>query len=293
MRILFTGGSGFLGTHLIAHFAAQGHEVLNLSRKIGVAANANNIAWSGKRIPDEVGPVDVIINLAGAGIADGRWTDKQKKLLRDSRIFATQACTEFIQRSALKPKLFLSSSGINYYGGFPEADCTEESPAGNDFMGALCAEWEAAAAGSGVRTVWLRTSVVLGSQGGALQKMVTPFKWFVGGPVGSGNQFFPWIHVADFVKMVDWMIYTEGVSGPVNMVAPQQITHREFAKALGKALHRPAFMRLPKAVLKLLFGEMSIVLWGGVKARSKVLPASQFQYPDIDSALSEIFPARK
>lgn len=287
MRILFTGGSGFLGTHLIQRLKSKGHEILNLSRKVGVAKDAKNIVWDGKRIPDEAGPVDVIINLAGASIADSRWTDKYKKLLIDSRVHATKACVDFIKRQEAKPKVFLSSSGINFFGADSSFDLDEDSAPGDDFMAGICKEWEAVSKGSGVRTVQLRTPVVLAKEGGALSRMLTPFKFFVGGPLGNGKQGFPWIHVDDFVGIVEWIVENEKISGPVNMVAPQVITNREFSKALGKAMKRPSFFRLPKAILKLMFGEMSIVLWGGVKARSKVLENSDYKfiYPDIEKAL--------
>lgn len=291
MKYLITGGTGLVGRRLIAGLLADGHEVHNLGRSAG-KAGGNGLfhhQWDGRSIPDSVPAVNVVVNLAGASIGK-RWSETYKQLLVSSRVDATRACADYLKRNPLPGQVFISASGFNYYGDLLEAPVTEVSPPGDSFMAGICRQWEEATAGTAARTVLMRISVVLDKQDGPLAKMLTPYRFFIGGPVGSGKQGFPWIHLDDLVAGIRFVAGNERISGPVNMVAPQAIRQEEFARALGKAMGRPSFVRLPKWVLQLVFGEMSVVLWGGAFVEPKVLKANGFQwkYGEIGGALRQL-----
>ncbi|MEY3442033.1 MAG: hypothetical protein RLZZ519_314 [Bacteroidota bacterium] len=291
MKYLITGGTGLVGRRLIAGLLADGHEVHNLGRGAG-KPGANGLfyhQWDGKSVPDSVPVVDVVVNLAGASIGK-RWNAEYKKLLVSSRVEATTACADYLKRNAKAGQVFISASGFNFYGDFVETPVTEASPAGDSFMSSICQQWEAATAGTAARTVCMRISVVLDKEDGPLAKMLTPYRFFIGGPVGSGKQGFPWIHLDDLVAGIRFIAENGNISGPVNMASPQAIRQNEFAKALGKAMGRPSLFRLPKWVLQMVFGEMSVVLWGGAFVEPKVLKANGFKwkYPDIGSALKQL-----
>lgn len=292
MKILITGGSGFVGSHLIPFLLEKGHEVINLSRskRDGSHPSLVEAQWDGKSIPASLGPVDVVINLAGAGVGDHRWTADYKKKIMQSRLSVTGACKEFIQASAIKPKVFISASGYNFYGDYYQGIKDEADGPGEGFLSGVCQGWEKAAEGAGVRTVLLRTSVVLGKEDGPLAQMLTPFKWFVGGPLGDGKQGFPWIHIRDMVLAIYHCVNNEQIEGPVNMVSPEKIDNRNFAKTLGQTMGRPAIFRLPKWLLNTVFGEMSVILWGGGLVDCRVLNESgyTFQYPKLKPALENL-----
>ncbi len=291
MKYLITGGTGLVGGRLIASLLADGHEVHNLGRGVGKSSKKGLVhhQWDGKAVPDSVPVVDVVVNLAGASIGK-RWNEAYKKLLVSSRVDATTACANYLKKNSKPGQVFISASGFNYYGDFLETPVTESSPAGTSFMSSICQQWEAATAGTSARTVIMRISVVLDKEDGPLAKMLTPYKLFIGGPVGSGKQGFPWIHLDDLVAGIRFLAANDQINGPVNMVAPNAIRQQEFAKALGKAMGRPSFFRLPKWVLELVFGEMSVVLWGGAFVEPKVLKENGFQwkYPEIGNALKQL-----
>ena len=292
MKYLITGGTGLVGAKLIESLLADGHEVHNLGRILGVGEarlGLHRHRWDGNVVPSNVPPVDVVVNLAGASIGK-RWNEPYKKLLVSSRVNATKACVDYLKRNPLPGQTFISASGYNYYGDFVAASVDESSPHGDSFMSGICQQWEAATAGSGARTVMMRISVVLDKDDGPLAKMLTPYKFFIGGPVGSGKQGFPWIHLTDLVRGIRFIAEHPQMQGPVNMVAPQAIQQQEFAIALGKAMHRPSFFRLPKWVLQMVFGEMAVILWGGAFVAPKVLQANGFQwkFPEIDEALKDL-----
>ena len=292
MRYLITGGTGLVGTHLIESLVADGHTVVNLSRspKPSNHPQIQNLGWDGKSIPEGAGEVDVVVNLAGASIAGQKWTEAYKQLLVSSRVDATAACRDYIRAQVNKPKVFISSSGYNYYGTLLEAPVDESAPAGDGFMAEICVRWEEAAQGSGIRTTTLRTSVVLDPNEGPLAKMMTPYKFFVGGPTGSGKQGFPWIHIQDMVGAIRFIADNEEIEGPVNMVAPTYTTAQQFSDALAKVLRRPNFLRLGRGVLELIFGEMSTVLWGGAFVEPAVLKRHGFKWVhmDIEEALRSL-----
>jgi uncharacterized protein len=291
MKYLITGGTGLVGRHLIADLLKDGHEVHNLGRGKGRpgAQGLHHHQWDGKAVPETVPTVDVVVNLAGASVGQ-RWTEKSKAVMVSSRVDATRACADYLKRHSQPGQVFLSASGFNYYGDLLETPVTESSPPGDGFMAEICKQWEAAAQGTPARTVVMRIAVVLDKEDGPLARMLTPYKFFIGGPVGSGKQGFPWIHVEDLVRGIRFLAEKSEISGPVNMVAPQAIQQKEFARTLGKVMGRPSFFRIPKGVLKLVFGDMSVILWGGAFVEPKVLKTHGFQwkYPEIKGALQQL-----
>jgi hypothetical protein len=238
---------------------------------------------------------DAVVNLAGESIGDGRWTPQRKALLRDSRIVPTRSLATAIRATPSPPAVFISASGVGYYGAAGDEPKTETSPPGGDFLAQLCQEWEQEARraeGAATRVVLTRTGTVLERSGGALPKLITAFKLFAGGPMGSGRQYMSWIHRLDWIEMIRWIVETPGVSGPINVTAPNPVRNREFARALGRALKRPSLLPAPAFALKLLLGEMAgpLVLTGQrvIPARAQAL-GYHFRYPEIDIAFRGIF----
>ena len=299
MRIVVTGGTGFLGRALCAALAADGHDVVVLSRFAGgtylnVRHVRTQVIQNRFNAPAaaEIDGADAVINLAGAGIADARWTPARKTLLCESRLSVTHAVVAAIRDAAKPPSVFISGSAIGYYGSDLSATFDESSPAGTDFLAQLCADWERAAheaESERCRVVLLRTGLVLARDGGLLSKVKPPFQFFVGGPTGSGRQWMSWIHRDDWIAMVRWALVTSSVRGPLNAVAPNAATNRDFSTALGKALHRPSLLPLPAFVLRLMFGELAD---GALLASQKVALAQAiqqgfgFRYPDLAAALA-------
>lgn len=316
MKIVIAGGTGFLGRPLAEAYAEGGHDVRVLTRSVPAGESRHDpgtgtpgitrVGWvPGARAPNPrdgwaqaVDDADAVINLAGESIGDQRWTPQRKAQLRDSRIVPTRALARVIAGAAKPPRVLISASGVGYYGPAGDEPKTEDSPAGADFMAALCEDWEAEAKGaaaSGTRVVLLRTGVVIERSGGALAKMIPAFRCFVGGRMGSGRQYMSWIHRHDYLGMVRWIVETPAVEGAVNATAPHPVTNQEFARALGRALKRPSLVPAPSFALKILLGEMAgpLVLTG-----QRVLPARaqahgyEFRYPEIDLAMRGIFGER-
>lgn len=259
MRIVITGGTGFLGSALAESLAARGHDVVVLSRSAGGTYKGVRYATLNAAAA-EIDGADAVVNLAGAGIADTRWTPARKATLLDSRVSITRTVVAACAQAARRPRVLISGSAVGYYGSSLDARFDESSPAGTDFLGQLCAAWEAEARAVeplGVRCVIIRTGLVLGPHGGLLKKMVPPFKMFVGGPVGSGRQWMSWILRDDWVAMVESLLADDTTSGPVNLVGPAPVTNRDFSHALGRALHRPSVMPLPAFVVRTIFGELA------------------------------------
>ncbi len=298
MRIVLAGGTGFLGAPLAAALAADGHEVVILSR---TAAAPRTIVWH----PDgSSGPwaraVDgaaAIVNLAGASIAGHRWTAAHKARIRDSRILATRSLAAAIREAASPPAVLVNGSAVGYYGPRGDEIVTEASPPGDDFLAGVCVDWEreaAAAAGPQTRVVCVRTGLVIERDGGALPQMLLPFRLGVGGPVGSGRQYWPWIHHADWIAVVRWAIDVDALTGAINATAPQPVTNREFARSLGRVMHRPAFMPAPAFALRVILGEMAdaLLLTGQRAVPDRAIKAGfRFKYPALDAALRAIFSA--
>ena len=270
MKVVIAGGTGFLGYPLSARLIADGHDVVVLTRGTAAPSRPRGgrlVSWTpgGDTGPwvREIDGAGALVNLAGESIAGARWTDAQKRRITDSRVQATRSLVGAIRLAGTPPPVFISGSAVGYYGPRGDDVVTEESASGTDFLSRVCVQWEAEAnraAGPGTRIVCLRTGLVLEKDGGALPQMLPPFKFGVGGPVGSGRQYWPWIHRSDWIDLVCWAIRMASATGPVNATAPAPVTNAEFARALGRALHRPAFMPAPAFALRLMLGEMADAL---------------------------------
>jgi hypothetical protein len=252
--------------------------------------------WDGRTAEGWGGLVDgarAVVNLAGSNLAEGRWTAERKKDILQSRLDAGRAVVQAVQRAAHKPPLVIQASAVGYYGPHRDEELVESAPAGSDFLAQVCVEWERSTADLaelGVRQVVIRTGLVLSEQGGSLPRMLMPFRLFVGGPLGSGRQWFSWIHIADEVAALQFLIEAEGVSGPFNLTAPAPLSNRALARLLGQAMGRPAFMPVPAPILRLVFGEMSAVLLEGQRALPHRLLGLgfRFRFPALAEALGDL-----
>jgi uncharacterized protein (TIGR01777 family) len=293
MQVLITGGSGFIGQALCPALLAEGWQVTVVSRDTRAAARKLPAAVRVLADIEGAGGADAVINLAGAPLAGRRWNDDYKQTLRESRLRTTEELMAWMESLTVRPAVLVSGSAIGYYGPSDDTPLAETAPAGGDFSAQLTVDWEAAALPArelGVRTVLLRTGVVLGPGGGALQQLLTPYRMGLGGPIGDGEQWFSWIHLDDIVRLIIWLLGESTVDGPINGTAPEPLRQKDFATALGRALHRPAIIPTPGFALKAAFGEMGQMLIDG----QRVIPARaqgqgfQFLYPDIDSALVQV-----
>jgi uncharacterized protein (TIGR01777 family) len=299
MKIVLAGGSGFLGRALSEHLVGRGHEVVVLTRSghVPPKTGARAVTWypDGSTTPRvwsaEIEGAGAIINLAGAGIAERRWSRRRKEVLRSSRVLATRSLVAAVRAASVKPSVFLQGSAVGFYGNTGDEALDESFPPGADFLGSLCVAWEAEAhpaAALGCRLVFLRTGIALAREGGALKKLIPPFRFFVGGPIASGRQYMSWIHRADWIAMVTWALETPAVSGAVNATAPTPVRNADFSRALGRALHRPSWLRVPAFALRLIVGEMAD---HGLVTGQRVVPKRalelgfQFQYPEIEAAM--------
>ena len=301
MQIVIAGGSGFLGTALAGTLAAEGHDVAVLTRqhskKPSHQPHLSFVPWdpNGHTGPwaKAVDGATAVINLAGESIAAKRWSTAQKQKIRDSRMLATRSLAAAIRQAARPPAAFISGSAVGYYGDRGGETLTEASAPGTDFLAGVAKDWEAAASevASLSRVALVRTGIVLDRRGGALPKMLPPFQMFVGGPLGTGTQYMPWIHKNDWVRMVSWMISAEGARGPLNATSPSPVTNAEFSKALGHALKRPSLLPAPAFALRLALGEMAdALLLSGQRAlpRRATDLGFSFRYSDIDEALASV-----
>jgi uncharacterized protein len=308
MKIVIAGGTGFLGGPLAEMYAEDGHDVRVLSRSLMAGDTRHDpgtgvpgitrVGWkpdgkSGPWAPTIEG-ADAVVNLAGESIADGRWTPQRKAKLRDSRVLPTRSLVTALAAAAKPPAVFISGSAVGYYGPSDSDPKTEASGPGQDFLAQLCEDWEAEArrmTRPETRLVLLRTGIALERSGGALPQMMRPFRFFAGGPIGTGRQYVSWIHRLDWVEIVRWIVQTPEVSGPVNATAPHPVTNRQLARALGRSMRRPSLVPAPAFALKLLLGEMAESILTG----QRVLPARaqemgyHFRYPEIDQAFRGIF----
>jgi uncharacterized protein (TIGR01777 family) len=294
MRILITGGTGFIGQALCPRLVAAGHEVVVLSRQARPRL-PTGVATSVTRLDElDAGGFGGVINLAGEPIGDGRWTPARRKLLLDSRIETTAKLVAWMQRAQQPPAVLVSASAVGYYGEQGEREITEATPPTPGFTHELCAAWEREAdraASLGVRVCIPRIGVVLDRDGGALAKMLPAFRMGAGGRLGSGRHWFPWIHREDMAAILQWLLETPAASGAYNASAPHPVTNDEFTRALGRALGRPTVLPMPAAALKLLFGEMSELLLVSDRMVPKRLLAEgfRFRYPELAVALAAIF----
>jgi uncharacterized protein (TIGR01777 family) len=275
---------------------ADGPHVLRLTR--GGISGDDTIGWdpeAGRIDAPALEGIDAIVHLAGEGIGERRWSDEQKKKILDSRVRGTAVLAAAVASRERKPRVFVSGSAIGYYGSCGNKVLTEESPPGTDFLAQVCVAWEAqtkAASEAGVRTVHARTGIVLDAHGGALAKMLLPFKMGIGGRQGSGKQWMSWVALADQVAAIRHAIDNDAVSGPINIVAPNPVTNADFAHTLGEALHRPTVLPTPLLPLKVRLGSELVesLLLGSQRGKPARLEASgyQFQYPTLDAALHAI-----
>jgi uncharacterized protein (TIGR01777 family) len=297
MRILITGGTGLIGRTLAANMLAGGHEVIVLSRnpdKARLAAGVQVEAWDARTGRDWASLITsdtAIVNLAGESIGEGRWTDQRKDAILSSRINAGKAITEAIQTAAVKPRVLIQSSAVGYYGPRGDEELTEHSTPGHDFQAEVCKAWEASTASiERVRRAVIRSGVVLSLDGGALPRIVQPVRLFVGGSLGSGRQWFSWIHIKDEVKAIRFLIENETLDGVFNLSAPNPLTNSQFTRTLGRLLKRPTIMPVPRLALRLLFGEMATILLDG----QRVIPnhllnqGFEFDFPDAEGALHDL-----
>lgn len=302
MKIVIAGGTGFLGQPLAAALAAAGHTPVLLSRRLDRPSAFRTVAWT----PDgstgpwaaDINGAGAVVNLAGESIAARRWTDKQKHRILDSRVRATASLVAAISTANEPPPTFVSGSAVGYYGPLDDREVTEDSPAGRDFLAQVCVRWETEAmkaTSARTRVVCIRTGIVLARDGGALPRMLLPFWVGAGGPVGSGRQYWPWIHRQDWIDLVRFAIDSPAVNGALNATGPQPLPNREFARALGRAMHRPAVLPTPGFALKLMLGEMAD---GLLLAGQRALPAKatrlgyRFHHETLDQALADIFARR-
>ena len=294
MRVGVTGASGLVGRQLCAFLSTGGHEVVRFVR--GAPRHASERRWDPRDVdrgvdPASVSDLDCVVHLAGAGIADRRWSEARKREIRESRVVGTAALARAIARAKTPPRAFVSSSAIGFYGDRGTEWVDEQSGRGAGFFADICEAWEAAtseARGAGVRTVHLRTGVVLTAAGGALAKMLPAFLFGAGGPIGSGRQGFSWISLDDLLAAIVFAARAQDLAGPVNAVAPEALAQREFARVLGRVVRRPSFAPLPAFVVKILFGEMGErALLEGAFVRPRALGEAgfRFAYPNLEDAL--------
>jgi len=294
MRILVTGGTGFVGQALCPALAAAGHEAVILTRQANAKLPRGARSAATRLEELDAAEFDGVVNLAGAPIGDARWTESRKQLLLDSRVDTTARLVEWMARAKRRPAVLVSASAVGYYGEQGERLITEDTPPTPGFTHDLCAAWEreATKAGElGVRVCVMRIGVVLDKGGGALAKMLPAFRMAAGGRLGSGKHWFPWVHRDDVTAICRWLLENDKARGAYNVSAPNPVTNAEFTRALGRALGRPAVLPMPEAALKLLFGEMSeLLLVSDRMLPQRLLDAGfKFRYPDLARALAAIF----
>jgi TIGR01777 family protein len=298
MRILLSGSSGLVGSALTPLLQGRGDELATLVREKS-RGGKNEIYWQpnfgsvDKPAIEDFAP-DAVVHLAGEPIAKGRWNPKKKQLIKDSRVLGTQALANSLANLSRPPKVLICASAVGYYGTRGDECLTEQSPRGEGFLPEVCAEWEAAcqpARDKGIRVVNLRFGMVLSPKGGALKKLLTPFKLGLGGVLGNGRQYMSWIALDDVVQVILFALQNDKLSGAVNTVAPQAVTNREFTKTLGRVMWRPTLFPLPASTARMLFGEMADAL---LLASTRAVPERlgqagyAFQFPDLKPALKHL-----
>lgn len=299
MRILLTGGTGLIGRALCQHWQRQGHELIVWSRQAALVPSlccgAQGVA--SLQALSAATPVDAVVNLAGAPIADRPWTASRRELLQASRVQLTHQLVDWIGRQAQPPSVLVSGSAVGWYGDGGERVLDESAPPGlQDFGSRLCVAWEQAAERArdhGLRVVLVRTAPVLSASGGMLGRLRLPFSLGLGGRLGSGRQWMPWIHLDDQVRLIDHLLHQRTASGAYNACAPEPVRNADFTQALARALHRPAVLPAPAWALRMALGEMSVLLLGGQRTQARRILDSgfSFQHPRLEDALADLLAA--
>ena len=294
MKVILAGATGLIGRALVPALLADGHTVTVLTRGADrIVSGAPAVLWDGLRVDETVlSRVDGIVNLSGATIGGRRWTDARKREILHSRVDSTAALVDAVARlsSAERPGVLVNASGIGYAGDTGDRVVTEDAEPGTDVLASVCREWEAAALSAealGLRVALMRTGVVLGRGAPTLRLLALPFRLFAGGRVGSGKQWFPWIHLDDVVRVYARALSDPKLSGPINLVAPEPVRQTELARALGRALHRPVLLPTPAWAIRLALGEQSQLALTGQHAVSRKLDPTAFLYPRLAEALAE------
>jgi uncharacterized protein (TIGR01777 family) len=304
MRVLITGGTGLIGKVLAASLSSDGHEVIVLTRNpksdTPLPKGVQQVQWDAATSEGwghYADGADAIVHLAGEGIADGRWTEKRKRRIYASRVNSGKAVMQAISSATTKPKVLIQASGIDYYGPHGDEVLTEGAAPGSGFLAQVCFDWEASTAEAenfGVRRAVIRSGIVLSNDGGAWPRIVLPFKLFAGGPIGSGKQYWPWIHMDDEVNairfLIEILIETEDAVGAYNLCAPTPLRNKEFSSTLGKVMGRPALFPVPSIALKATFGEMSTILLEGKRTIPYRLQEAgyTFKYPTAEAAFRDL-----
>ena len=315
MRVVIAGGTGLIGSALARRLQREGREVIVLTRSAAASGVGGGggagvgdgplryVAWTAAPVgPGEPRPpwwevvagAAAVVNLAGASIAAGRWTPRQKQRIRESRLQATRALVQAIEAAEPRPAVLVSGSAVGYYGPRGDEVVDEATPAGDDFLSRVCVAWEAEArkaAVAGVRVALVRTGLVLAREGGALPRLVLPFRLGAGGPLGSGRQWMPWIHLDDLVALLVFLIERPGLEGPFNGTAPNPVRNRDFARSLGRVLGRPSWLPAPAFALRLALGEMAdALLLSGQRAvpRRAQQAGFRFRFPEVEPALRDL-----
>lgn len=297
MRVVVVGATGLIGRHVCAALVARGDAAVAVSRRgsPGVAG-AEDIRWDPAGGPppgDVLDGADAVVNLAGAPIGGRRWSTARKREIRESRVLTTRAVVDALAAEG-RPRVLVNASGIDYYGPRGEETVDETDGPGSGFLAETCVAWEreaARAADHGVRVAMMRSAVVLSAEGGALPTMARPVKLLAGGPIGGGRQWLPWIHLDDEVGLILFALDRQAVAGPLNATSPEPPRQREFVKALGRALGRPAVVPTPAVALRVALGEMATLVLDGQRAvpRAALAAGYRFRYPDLDGALGAIY----
>ena len=300
--IVIAGGTGFIGRALCDKLLLSGHRITMLTRRRAevqrvFGSSVRTVEWDAKTSggwEQSLNGAQAVVNLAGASIADARWTESRKRLLTESRIEATRLLVHACNRLAAKPRVLVNASGVGFYGPQGDEVLDESHGPGQGFLADLCVQWESAAreaASQGIRVICLRTGMALEKDGGALPRLDLPFRLFAGGPVMPGTQWVSWIHRDDVVGLIEWALTSSTVSGPVNAVAPSPVTMAELCKTLGRALHRPSWFPVPEFVLKAALGELASIMTTGQKATPLMALRNgyRFQYPFLEGALRAIY----